>query len=230
MSKVTERPSGRLMAKLRPLVAEVAVRSKLMAEHPNSRGMYWALIELLHAEVRASVPLMVAAERRAVKLAGSGDIVAEALAPWLQEHIADETDYDTWLLADYARIGGDPDSLADRPGSPTVAAMVGSVYYWTLHAHPVAILGYCAVLEGTPPTSAFIEEVVARTGYPPNAFHTLYQHCQIDVNHAGELLHLIDSLPLSQRHEGIIGLTALQTADLLIGAGDELLDVLQNHR
>jgi hypothetical protein len=201
----------------------------MMAEHPDPRAMYRALIELLYSEMRASVPLMVAAERKAVELAGSGESVAQALIPWLREHIVEETDHDVWLLADYSRIGSDPDILATRPGTPTMAAVVGSVYYWTFHAHPVAILGYCAILEGTPPTTVFIDELAARTGYPSDAFDTLRHHAIIDVDHGGELFEFIDSLPLAEHHEAIIGMTALQTADLLITASDELLDTLANH-
>jgi hypothetical protein len=150
------------------------------------------------------------------------------LIHWLREHIEEETDHDSWLLDDYRRIGGDPDVLVARPGSPTVGAMVGSVYYWTLHAHPVAILGYCAVLEGTPPTSVFIDRMMQSTGYPPEAFHTLREHSDIDVNHGTELFELLDNMPLTTHQEAIVGMTALQTADLLIAAGEELLDALDN--
>jgi hypothetical protein len=219
---------SRLQAKLAPLVAEVSACSRMMAEHHSPRAVYQTLLEFLHSEIRASVPLLVAAEQRAVELAGRGDKVAGASIDWLREHIKDEADHDAWLLADYARIGGDPDVLAARPGSPTVGAMVGSVYYWTLHAHPVAILGYCVVLEGTPPTARFIDRMMQATGYPPEAFHTLRQHSDIDVDHGAELFELLNSMPLTARHEAIVGMTALQTADLLIAAGEELLDALEH--
>ena len=35
---------------------------------------------------------------------------------------------------------------------PSVAGLVGSQYYWILHHHPVAFLGYVALMEGYPPT------------------------------------------------------------------------------
>jgi hypothetical protein len=171
---------------------------------------------------------MLAAEQRAVELAKRGDVVAGALIDWLREHIQDEADHDTWLLDDYRRIGGDPDLLASRPGSPTVGAMVGSVYYWTLHAHPIAILGYCVVLEGTPPTALFINRMMQGTGYPPEAFRTLREHSDIDVDHGAELFELLNNMSLTDRHEAIVGMTALQTADLLIAAGEELLDALEH--
>jgi Iron-containing redox enzyme len=220
--------ASRLQAKLAPLVAEVSARSQMMAEHHNPKAMYKTLLEFLHSEIRASVPLMLAAEEKAVELARRDDLVADVLIDWLREHIKDETDHDTWLLADYGRIGGDPDVLAARPGSPTVGALVGSVYYWTLHAHPIAILGYCAVLEGTPPTALFIDRMMQATGYPPEAFHTLREHSDIDIDHGTELFELLNSMPLTARHEAIVGMTALQTADLLIAAGEELLDALEN--
>jgi hypothetical protein len=220
--------ASRLQAKLAPLMAEVSARSQMMAEHHRPKAMYITLLEFLHSEIRASVPLLVAAERKAIELAGRGDTVAEALVHWLREHIEDETDHDTWLLDDYLRIGGDPNVLVARPGSPTVGALVGSVYYWTLHAHPVAILGYCAVLEGSPPTAAFIDRMMQATGYPPEAFRTLREHSDIDVDHGTELFELLNNLPLTARHEAIVGMTALQTADLLIAAGEELLEAVEN--
>jgi hypothetical protein len=218
--------ASRLRAKLEPLIAEVSARSQMMAEHPSPGAMYRALLELLYSEVRATVPLLVAAERRAAELAAQGDAVAEAMMAWSGEHIVEEADHAAWILSDYARIGGAPDALTLRPGSPTIAALVGSVYYWTLHAHPVAILGYCAVLEGYPPSSTFIEHMIRSTGFPDEAFDTLRHHSTIDVEHGGEIFDLIDRLPLDARHEAVIGMTALQTADLLVVAGDELLGSL----
>jgi len=212
-----------LRAKLGPLVEEVSARSQLMAEHPNPRAMYRALLELMYSEVRATVPLMVAAEHRAVELAAEGDAVADAMIAWLRLHIGEEADHAAWILGDYAQVGGDPEAVKVRPGSPTIAALVGSVYYWTLHAHPVAILGYCAVLEGYPPSRTFIEQMIHATGFTEEAFGTLVHHSTIDVHHGGEVFELIDRLQLGARQQAVIGMTALQTADLLIVAGDELL-------
>jgi hypothetical protein len=169
---------------------------------------------------------MVATQTKAIELAARGDAVANALIGWLSRHIIEETDHDAWLLSDYARAGGNPESLTATPGSPTVAATVGSVYYWSLHAHPVAILGYCAVLEGSPPTGQLIDRLIERTGYRPDAFDTLRHHSDVDISHSTDLFALIDGLPLTENEEAIIGMTALQTADLLVAAGDELLDSL----
>jgi hypothetical protein len=222
--------ASRLQAKLAPLMAEVTARSRLMAEHAHPKAMYTSLLEFLYSDVRASVPLLIAAEQRAVELAATGDAVSQGLIDWLRRHAADEAGHDIWLLEDYRRIGGNPAVLTSRPGSPSVGAMVGSVYYWTLHAHPIAVLGYSAVLEGTPPTPSFINRMLRRTGFPPDAFHTLREHSGIDGEHGAELFALLDSLPLTRQHEAIVGMTALQTADLLIAIGDELLDAADNHQ
>jgi hypothetical protein len=188
--------------------------------------MYRALLELLYSEVRATVPLLEAAAQRAAGLAAQSDAVAEAMIPWLRDHIVEEADHADWILVDYVQVGGDPETSKARPGSPTIAALVGSVYYWTLHAHPVAILGYCAVLEGYPPSSAFVEHLIRASGFPEAAFDTLRHHSTIDVEHGREIFDLVDQLPLNGRHEAVIGMTALQSADLLIVAGDELLGSL----
>lgn len=225
-----EGAASRLKAKMDPLMAEVSARSQFLAEHSDPCAAYRALIELLYSEARASVPLITAARTRAIELAARGDLVSNALIGWLSQHIVEEAGHDVWLLRDYARIGGNSETLSACPGSPTVAAMVGSVYYWSLHAHPVAILGYSAALEGTPPAARFIDDLIIRTGYPTDAFDTLRHHCDLDIDHSRDLFDLIDGLPLTNSEEAIVGMTALQTADLLIAAGDELLEGLRPPR
>jgi hypothetical protein len=215
--------ASRLRAKLEPVLTEVSARSQLIADHHDPRATYRSLVRLLHAEIRASVPLLRVSEREAAALAAH-DPVAAGIVDWLGEHAVEELHHDQWLLDDYGVIGGDPDELVRQPGSPTIAAMVGSVYYWCLHAHPVAILGYCAVLEGSPPSTGFIDTLQARTEYPAVAFTTLRHHSDIDVDHSAELFALVDRLPLTAEHEALIGMTTLQTADLLIEAADQLLD------
>ena len=216
--------SERLRVKLEPLMAEVSVRSAMMVEHPRPAEVYRALLELLYGEIRASIPLMGTVGARAAELAQLGDPVADAMLPWLRRHIEDETGHDEWLLSDYGLVGGNSLHLAARAGDPAFAAMVGSVYYWSLLAHPVALLGYCAVIEGSPPSQIFVDRLVDGTGMPASAFSTLRHHSDLDVHHAEEIFDLIDALPLDERHEAILGVTALQTADLLVVAADELLE------
>ena len=53
---------------------------------------------------------------------------------------------------------------------PSAAALAGAQYYWIRHVHPVAILGFIAVLEGTPPDVEFFENLADRIGLPRQAF------------------------------------------------------------
>ena len=62
--KDRETVASRLQAKLAPLVAEVSARSRMLAEHPNPKAMYMTLLEFLHSEIRASVPLLLELPRK----------------------------------------------------------------------------------------------------------------------------------------------------------------------
>jgi hypothetical protein len=107
--------------------------------------------------------------------------------------------------------------------SRTVAALVGSQYYWILHHQPVAFLGYVALMEGYPPTPELIELLVARTGYPRTAFRTYLEHAELDPGHRDHLDRTLDELPLTSRDEQVIGISAIATAALAARALEELL-------
>jgi len=88
---------------------------------------------------------------------------------------------------------------------PAVAALVGAQYYWVLHHHPVALLGYIGLLEGFPPSPGMIEDLRARTGYPADAFRTLVAHAELDPRHGDELFELVDTLPLTPEQSAVVG-------------------------
>jgi hypothetical protein len=214
--------SGRLQAKLAPLLAEVSARGVLMVEHERPQMAYTELLRVLHSIVKASVPLLQTAEAEASNRADA-DPVAAGIMKYLNDLSVSSRNRDKEILADYVKIGADPTDLVLAPGSPTVAAMVGSIFYWVLHAHPLAVLGYCAVLEGTPPSEEFVDRLEASTGFVPGAFGSLRRQSLRDDNRAGEIFELMDSLPLTAGHEALVSLAALQTADFLVAAGDEVL-------
>ena len=62
------------------------------------------------------------------------------------------------------------DQVLSRLPSPTIAALVGSQYYWVRHVHPVGLLGYIAMFEGYPPSRLDIDRVQEITGYGSGAF------------------------------------------------------------
>ena len=108
--------------------------------------------------------------------------------------------------------------------SPTVAALVGSQYYWIFHYHPVAFLGFVALMEGHPPAPELIEVLIERTGFPPEAFRTYIEHGDLDPGHRDHLDRTVDSLPLTAEHESALGVSAIASAGLAARALEELLD------
>ena len=193
------------------------------SEHPDLHSLYPELLRMLHGTIRAGVPLLRAAEHEAVRRSTSGDPVASELIPYLQQHAVEELHHDEWLLDDYAALGLDPHQVEERPPSTTVAALVGAIYYWIRHYHPVAILGYLAVTEGWPPSVELIDELQQRSGYPADAFTTLRHHSAIDPGHGDDLWIFMDSLDLTRDQIQVIGDAAVHSITLEIAAIDELV-------
>ena len=166
---------------------------------------------------------METARDQALALAADDPVAAE-LAAYLEHHIPEELHHDEWLLDDLEVVGVDRRSVLSRPPAPSVAAMVGSQYYWILHYHPAAVLGYIAVLEGYPPSMAMIDGLVERTGYDRTAFRTMIAHSELDPVHADELDELLDRLPLTREQVGVVGLSAITTVRLAARVFDEVAD------
>jgi hypothetical protein len=177
---------------------------------------------LQHEIIRATVPLTEAALARSRELAAA-DQLGAPLATYLEEHVEEELDHDETLLDDLDVLGVDRATVVERMPSPVVAALVGSQYYWILHYHPVAFLGYVALMEGYPPTTELIETLITRTGFPREAFRTYVQHAELDPGHRDRLDRTIDSLPLDARHESALGVSAITTAALATRTLEELL-------
>jgi hypothetical protein len=164
------------------------------------------------------VPLMEAALARARELAPE-DRVAPGLADYLEKHIPEEMHSDEpggATLDDLAALGVDDDRLR-KPPRPEIAALIGAQYYWIFHHHPVALLGFLE-LEAFHPHTPTLELLQQRTGLPREGFRQLFIHAKLDVAHARDLHRVIDALPLELEHEQLIGLSALQSIDLLAQA------------
>jgi heme oxygenase-like protein len=203
------------------VLGELISAGEQLVYHPRIRELYPEYLFTLHCIIRASVPLMETARERARSLAPS-DRVAADLADYLGGHIEEERDHDEWLLDDLARIGVERSAVLARPPSPTVANAVGAQYYWILHYHPVALLGWIGLLEGDPPKPAMIDALVERTGYGREAFRCLEAHAELDVGHGDELFAFLDSLPLTEEQSAVIGLNAISSVHLLAKALDEI--------
>jgi hypothetical protein len=215
--------SQRLRAKITMVLPHMAAASRALAAHPRLRELYPDHLFTAHCITRASVPLMQAALAQSQAMSATDPIAAE-LVHYFTKHIPEELHHDDWLLEDLEALGLDRDEILARPPSPTVAAVVGSQYYWIFHHHPVALLGYIAVMEGYPPSAGQIEYFVEKTGYPREAFRTMTKHAQLDPQHGAELDEMLDSLPLQPHHWSILGVSALQTVLLGTRAVEEAIE------
>ena len=201
---------ARLEAKIRlvrPRLEEVAGR---VWKEPGAASRYPEYLIALHGVVRASVPLMEDALRRARELSAR-DGVAAGMVDYLERHVAEERGHDRWILEDLEALGMAERDVLVRPPADSTARAAGAQYYWIRHDHPVALLGYIAVLEGRPPRVEFLDRTVEATGLPRAALRTLYRHAQTDIEHGHDLFALIDRLPLEPPHEALLGRSAFNT-------------------
>jgi Iron-containing redox enzyme len=194
-----------------------------LVEHPQLPGLWPEYLILQHQIIRATVPLTEAALERTQALTGD-DPLAEPLADYLAEHVEEELHHDETLLGDLEVLGIDRKSVLERMPSPEVAALVGQQYYWILHFHPIAFLGYVALMEGFPPTPELIDTLIERTGFPPEAFTTYVEHSELDPGHRDHLDRTLDSLPLEERHEAALGVSAIATATMAARSLEAIAD------
>lgn len=196
-----------------------------MFDHPRAHELFPLYLATGYPLARTMVPLMETALERARELAPQ-DQVAEGLAAYLERHIPEEMHSDEpggATLDDLEALGVDPVALQAQPPPPKIAALLGAQYFWILHYHPVALLGFLE-LEAYHPHGPTLERFIEKTGLPRDGFRQLLLHAKLDVAHARELHRVLDSLPLEPHHEQLIGLSALQTIGLLAEAW---LDVVE---
>ncbi|ARF72635.1 hypothetical protein B7C62_10375 [Kitasatospora albolonga] len=213
MSTAVARTSARLRTKLLLLEPELRGATAHMWRAGDLLPRYRAYLCAMHAVIRASVPLMELALRRTSER--RGDPLAEPLAAYLAEHIQEEADHDAWLLEDLRAAGSTPGEALGPLPPPDVAALVGPQYYWIEHHHPVALLGYIAVLEGYAPAPGLTGRIAALTGLPAAALRTVREHAALDTGHLDELHALLDRLPLTREQEAAVAVSALHSLDAL---------------
>ncbi|MBT2377326.1 iron-containing redox enzyme family protein [Streptomyces sp. ISL-111] len=207
------RASTRLRTKLLLLEPEFRDSTTHMWRPEGLLPRYRSYLCTMHAVIRASVPLMELALRRtAVR---PGDPLSEPLAAYLAEHIQEEAGHDTWLLEDLLAAGAAPEDALGPLPPPDVATLVGPPYYWIEHHHPVALLGYIAVLEGYAPAPGLTDRVGRLTGLPAAALRTVREHAALDTHHLDELYALLDRLPLTRDQEAAVAVSALHSLDAL---------------
>lgn len=201
--------SERIRARLHQAADSYYEAAAELWSHPRLRDLFPDYLYRIHSIIRASVPVMEAARDRAKLFAD--DPTCAALHAYLAHHVPEERHHDDWLLDDLNVLGMSSETVWARRPSSIVAALVGAQYYWIQHHHPVAVLGYIAVLEGTPPQEAHIRDIMRRTGLPPKAFRTFIKHARLDPHHRDDLNDMLDTIPLSAAHEQLVIDNALDT-------------------
>jgi hypothetical protein len=218
-----ETPSGRLRWQIARAVGPYAKACTALVNHPQLAELWPEYLLLQHAIIRATVPLTEAAAESTRALPES-DPLRAPLFEYLEEHVDEELHHDERLLEDLELLGvRREDALAQMP-SPAVATLVGCQYYWLRHHHPLAFLGYVALMEGYPPTEELIATLRSRTGYPAGAFRTFAEHGELDPGHRDHLDATLDAMPLTDQHEAVLACSALTTVDLAARALEELLE------
>jgi len=215
--------SRRLRDKIRLARVELDSVATALWTHPRLPEIYPQFLFRNHAVIRASVPLMEAAAA-ACQSSMDSDPLTAGMFRYLTHHIPEEAHHDDWVLDDLEVLGVDRGEVLARIPPPAVAALVGSQYYWIRHFHPVALLGFIAVLEGTPPSVEYFEGIADNTGISRKAFSNLLRHGMIDPRHRDDLDYALDELPLTEDHHALMGISAFQTIHLLARVVEDILD------
>lgn len=188
--------------------------------HPRLGELYPEMLFAMYGVTVASAPAMLSA-------AAQCDLSRDPLAPWLKEyyleHAAEEEAHGDWLLADLASLGVPRERVVERLPYPSAVALVGSQYYWMNHVHPIAYLGYIAVLEA-PTELEFLKETSARTGISLNSMSCHVRHAELDPGHVAEFDAALDALPLTPYHRDLITVSAITTIGHLEQVFTEILE------
>jgi hypothetical protein len=216
------RPGQGLRFKIRLAEPGLDALCRAFWEHPAIGAAFPEYLFSLWSSMRATLSLLEAARERA-RVRAPADPVCARLVPYFLEHAEEERGHDEWLLEDMEGLGIPRAQVLSRLPPPDVAAMIGAQYYLIAHAHPIALLGCFAVLEGSPLTEPDLAGLAARAGIPRPLLRTLDKHATLDPGHRDALDALLDALPLTPEHEALVGLSALTVVEQLGAIMERLL-------
>lgn len=214
--------SEQLRFKMRLAEPRLQAVAQRFWNHERLAEMFPEFLFLVHSMIRSSVPILETAAREAEALAPE-DPAAAQLAPYYRRHADEERHHDEWVLEDLQALGVSPEEVWKRLPSNWVASLIGTHYYWIHHVHPVALMGYLAVLEGNPPKEEELVGYQERTGLPKQAFRTLIKHAHLDPHHRDDLNAEIDRLPLTPQLSTLLTLSCFHTIELVARAFEEIL-------
>jgi pyrroloquinoline quinone (PQQ) biosynthesis protein C len=195
-----------------------------MWRHPQFPRIYREYIFQSHSIIRASVPLMQAAEQACAKPCHAEDPVLQGFARYLHRHIPEETGHHEWILNDGEALGLNRTAILERLPKESAAQLVGGQYYWIHHYNPIALAGYIATMEGNPDPVEFIEALAERNKLPLKCFTSFLYHAKIDHRHRRDLDEALDALPLTSAHLELIGISSLRTIRLMTEILEDIID------
>jgi hypothetical protein len=142
----------------------------------------------LHDVVVASEQLLIEAAESTDRLPRSS--FHKRLAKYYRSHLEEERDHVKWVREDLKSV--DVNVPTELPNK-WATAVAGSQYYLLKHAHPAALLGYMAVLEGDPTPVELVESL--ENAYGEQLLRFLRIHAVKDLEHRKELFEVIDDTP-----------------------------------
>ena len=216
------RNSEQIHCKRRLLSARLRAASQQLWNHPDIAELYPVMLFRIHCMARATVPLMEEAIKELQQR--PSEPITDDLIVYFKQQIPQETGHDIWLLEDLEALGIPREQTLTRMPPPTVAALIGAQYYWIKHHHPLALLGYIAVVESETPSLELVERSIQRTGLPKQAFRNFSRHAILEPSHNEALDRLFDTLPLTAEQTSLIGVSLTQTANMIAQAAEEILE------
>jgi hypothetical protein len=192
--------------------------------HPQFPRIYREYIYQSHSIIRASVPLMQAAEKACQLPVHSSDPALQGFGSYLLHHIPEETGHHEWIVNDGVAMGLDRHAILNRLPKESATQLVGVQYYWIHHYNPIALAGFIATMEGNPPPAEFFEEVAARNNLPLKCFSSFLYHAKIDPQHTRDLDDVLDDLPLTPAHLELIGISSLRTIRMMTAIMEDIIE------
>ena len=192
--------------------------------HPQFPRIYREYIYQSHSIIRASVPLMRAAEQACKLPEHAGDPALQGFGRYLRHHIPEETGHHEWILDDGEAMGLNRQAILQRLPKERATQLVGVQYYWIHHYSPIALAGFIATMEGGPPPAEFFEEVAARNNLPLKCFSSFLYHAKIDPQHKKDLDAVLDALPLTPEQLELIGISSLRTIRMMTGILEDIIE------
>jgi len=218
------RNSDIIRAKIRLFGGRLGHTAYAFWAHPQFPRIYREYIYQSYSIIRASVPLMQAAEQACRLPAHADDPALAGFGRYLQKHIPEETGHHEWILNDGEALGLDRQSILQRLPKESATQLVGVQYYWIHHYSPIALAGYIATMEGNPPPAEFFKEVAARNNLSLKCFSSFLYHAKIDPQHTRDLDEVLDRLPLTPAQLELIGISSLRTIRMMTGIMEDIME------